>query len=212
MIVNNRPNNIIFDDDIIIINSENKLNDYYENKEQYKNKENYKNKEHYEIKENNKINDLLNMNTYVDKNITELYPNLKPLDSILLDNVISSSKEDIEFIGTNKSSNRYNRKLNNIPDEKDLVNIRYFNIFKNDTTNNFDLNSTNKYNEHILKKNQDIDSKVFNKQNKSQKLFKDAKTIATRFNKNSLYNDYKYELDYYEKIKTPWWEENAIYS
>ena len=28
------------------------------------------------------------------------------------------------------------------------------------------------------------------------------------FNKNSLINDYKNELDYYENAKTPWWYEN----
>ena len=49
---------------------------------------------------------------------------------------------------------------------------------------------------------------VAKEKNKNQKLFKDAKTIAARFNKNSLLKNYNTEINYYENLRTPWWSEN----
>lgn len=106
-------------------------------------------------------------------------------------------------------NDRYNRKLNNIPDEKDLINIMDTNILdlNDDLENEKKIIMANNL-ENIYDNKVDIDSKVFNKSNKSQKLFKDSKTIANRFTKNSIIDDYKSELDYYENLRTPWWSEN----
>jgi hypothetical protein len=100
-----------------------------------------------------------------------------------------------------------------VPNENEL-----FDIQKNNSSN-YEKVNTKKYDHDKVNKNIDmnigqdnsLDTKIFNKLNRSQKLFKDSKTIAARFNKNSLIDDYKYELNYYEKAKTPWWESNSKY-
>jgi len=152
---------------------------------------------------------------------------INTLDNQLKDNKFYQSadtNESNQFIPTNESrmNNRYNKKFNNIPSEQELYNMRKFNL-KNDNYSNDNLislfdNTKNlnakddgidmKYINKIIYNKNDIDTKIFNKTNKSQKLFKDAKTIAGRFTKNSIINDYKNELDYYQKLRTPWWEEN----
>ena len=128
----------------------------------------------------------------------------------------NENKKNVEllFLPNNESrlNNRYNRKYNNIPSEQELYNIRKYNLKQNiDLSNEDDIKSNmiNNLKTVYSKNNKNIDTKIFNKNNKSQKLFKDAKTIAGRFTKNSIIDDYKYELDYYEKLRTPWWSENV---
>jgi len=92
--------------------------------------------------------------------------------------------------------------------DKDLHNEMLYNEYLNELDNtkiNIKININNLNN---IKPTSDIDSLIYNKSKKNQKLYKDCKTIASRFNKNSLLNDYKLELDYYENAKTPWWYEN----
>ena len=53
-----------------------------------------------------------------------------------------------------------------------------------------------------------MDSKLYRKSQRTQKLAKDSKTIASNFGRNSLLESYKNDIDFYEKERTPWWEEN----
>ncbi len=185
--------NIIFDDDTILINSNNKVLEYSDNKEH---SEEYTNKEHSE--------------KYTNKEYFENPLDVKSLDDIILDNMISITTP-LDIKSSDKISDRYNRKLNNIPYESDLIEIRNYDIINNDNSFLFDNKDINYNNMKVIQKTNDIDSKIFNKSNKSQQLFKDSKTIAARFTKNSVINDYKSELDYYEKLRTPWWSSDAKY-
>ena len=199
-----QPTNIIFDDDIIMINSN---NDYYSSNE----KSNFKNKVATETaKPGVKIEQSLNI---IDtKNlVNEIYADIQSLDDIVLDNLISKSTETLNIKSGDKISNRYNRKYNNVPREADLMHIRNYDILNKDEIQNYDKESVNNNNMKTIQKKNDLDSKIFNKSNKSQKLFKDSKTIAGRFTKNSIIDDYKNELDYYEKLRTPWWVSEAKY-
>lgn len=199
------PTNIIFDDDIILINSNNKLYSSNTNGNlPTNNKANFENKA--EVNSN-----IDNTKSNTIKKISEL----KSIDDLVLDDFLTTSKDKkllpLNIISKDNISNRYNRKLNNIPDESDLMNIRNNDIINTEEFNNYDKDSVNSNNMQIIKNNNNIDSKIFNKSNKLQKLFKDSKTIAGRFTKNSIIEDYKNELDYYEKLRTPWWVSDAKY-
>ena len=143
--------------------------------------------------------------------VNEIYADIQSLDDIVLDNLISKSTETLNIKSGDKISNRYNRKYNNVPREADLMHIRNYDILNKDEIQNYDKESVNNNNMKTIQKKNDLDSKIFNKSNKSQKLFKDSKTIAGRFTKNSIIDDYKSELDYYEKLRTPWWVSEAKY-
>ena len=199
------PTNVIFDDDIIFINSNNTI--YSPNE-----KSTFENK--IDSKEPIKVEKKESTNLPISKPqniITDLYSNVKSLDDMVLDDLISKSTENINIISGDKTSNRYNRKLNNVPEENDLMHIRNYDIINKDNGDNYDKASVNNNNMKTIQKNNDLDSKIFNKSNKSQKLFKDSKTISGRFTKNSIIEDYKNELDYYEKLRTPWWVSDAKY-
>ena len=222
---NNNPSevsNIIFDDDVIIINSGNenllvsnskddsKLDNTKPNLDNTKpNLDNTKpNIDNTKSNIDNTKSNFESLN--YDKLTKDIMSDINPLDTMVLDGIIT--KSDLNIKNTDKLSNRYNRKLNNVPTESDLNNIRNSEIKNDDllsTDNLYDLDIINNHNMNILQKNNSLDSKYFNKSNKSQKLFKDAKTIAGRFTKNSINDDYKYELDYYEKLRTPWWAEDS---
>ena len=156
----------------------------------------------------------------------------KPIKKVLntkskkINNKISEVEKKIKTKNINKSYNDYNSNiLKNIKNNNHLLNDRYRlqkmhyydkdlhnemlqNEYLNELDNSNINNKINLNNINNIKPSSDIDSKIYNKSKKSQKLYKDAKTIASRFNKNSLINDYKNELDYYENAKTPWWYEN----
>lgn len=209
-----QPTNIIFDDDIIMINSN---NDYSSNeKSNFENKadsetakpvaDTEKDKTKPDVKKEKSLNIIDTKNL-----VNEIYNDIQSLDDIVLDNLISKSTEDLNIKYGDKMSNRYNRKYNNVPQEDDLMHIRNYDILNKDEIKDYDKESVNKNNMNTLQKKNDLDSKIFNKSNKSQKLFKDSKTIAGRFTKNSIIDDYKSELDYYEKLRTPWWVSEAKY-
>ena len=103
-----------------------------------------------------------------------------------------------------KINDRYNRKLNNNPNEYELIQF----LDNKNLINENCMNNELLINQDYLDNENTLDFKIFSKSNKSQKLFKDSKTIANRFTKNSIIDDYKNELDYYEKLRTPWWVEN----
>jgi len=199
------PTNVIFDDDIIFINSNNTIYSPNE-KSTFENKIDSKEPVKVEKKESTTLPILEPKNI-----ITNLYSNVKSLDDMVLDDLISKSTENINIISGDKTSNRYNRKLNNVPEENDLMHIRNYDIINNNDDDNYDKTSVNNNNMKTIQKNNDLDSKIFNKSNKSQKLFKDSKTISGRFTKKSIIEDYKNELDYYEKLRTPWWVSDAKY-
>jgi hypothetical protein len=201
-------NNIIFDDDIIIINSNNTANTNIE-KEEDKIKLNFKNKSYFENLENN-----MNIKT-TDVNIkSEMTPKEKSFNYETQQ--LNDEKEeaiDTYIEDNNRVNDRYNRKLNNVPNENELFDIQQNNSSNYEKVNKkkYDHNKVNKNIDMNIGQDNSLDTKIFNKSNRSQKLFKDSKTIAARFNKNSLIDDYKYELNYYEKAKTPWWESNSKY-
>lgn len=133
------------------------------------------------------------------KSINPINPPVKSINPII-DNRLKNEA---------RVSDRYNRKYNNIPNENELYNIRKYNfdsLINDEEEDETHLNASNNQNT-IYNNSKSIDNKIFNKSNRSQKLYKDSKTIANRFTKNSIIEDYKYELDYYQKQKTPWWEE-----
>jgi hypothetical protein len=197
-------NNIILDDDIIIIN------DNLKNKDSLNNSKNINKLSNFDNNNSNKIN--------IIKHVNELYDiPTKNLDNSLLENKINNNLDNNNLISTttllpkneSKLNNRYNRKFNNNPNENELYNIRNYQI--NHLINNEDDNTKQLINNNnllISNISNNIDSKIFTKTNKSQKLFKDSKTIQNRFTKDSILNDYKSELDYYQNLRTPWWEEN----
>lgn len=158
--------NYVSDDDIIIINSNNKCSP---------------------ITEPEKKSEFLNKKNNLDQNITLEIPKQSASSKVYYD----------------KINDRYNRKLNNVPSETDLVNVIDQNTLNEQLVNNDHINTKS-----LFTNENSLDFKNFSKSNRSQKLYKDTKTIATRFNKNSIINDYKSELDYYENLKTPWWVEN----
>ena len=53
----------------------------------------------------------------------------------------------------------------------------------------------------------DMDSKLYKKSQRNQKLAKDSKTIASNFGRNALIETYKNEIEFYQN-KQAWWEEN----
>lgn len=89
--------------------------------------------------------------------------------------------------------------------QNEILTNEYLNELENPTN---DINNYNSLN--VIITDDDIDSQLLNKSKKCQKLFKDSKTIAARFNKNSLYNEYSDELDFYEDLRTPWWSEDNM--
>lgn len=95
--------------------------------------------------------------------------------------------------------------------DKDLHNEILSNEYLNELENDMDNDKPNYNSLNVLIIDNDMDSKILNKSKRCQKSFKDSKTIASRFNKNTLKNNYIDELDYYEKTKTPWWSENIDY-
>ncbi len=210
---NNKPdeinlvsNNIMFDDDIILVNKSCNKKELFKN-----NTSNKPTPVKTIIKSNTKINE--NITT----NINEIFdlPDNTLEKQIEQNKITNDNKKNIEllFLPNNESreNNRYNRKYNNIPSEQELYNINKYNLKQKIdlyTEDDIKSNMVNNLKTVYSKNNKNIDTKIFNKNNKSQKLFKDAKTIAGRFTKNSIIEDYKYELDYYEKLRTPWWSEN----
>lgn len=146
------------------------------------------------------------------------------------------NNQEIENKNNNKILNsNYNKYQSNIIDtivkKGDLLNDRYSQLkdFKHDDSNlnniliysdiinNVDNLVDNLMDQELIQTNNintidnlllDADTKIYNKCKKNQKLFKDAKTIAARFNKNSLLNSYNTEINYYENLRTPWWSEN----
>jgi hypothetical protein len=176
--------NYISDDDVYIINSNNLLT----NSSVKKNSDFINNKSDIINNESNFINkksDIINNESNIIDNES---------------NIINNNK--IQHF--DKINDRYNRKLNYNPNEYELIQfLDNKNLINENNMNNEPLN-----NQDYLDNDNSIDFKIFSKSNKSQKLFKDSKTIASRFTKNSIIDDYKSELDYYEKLRTPWWVDN----
>lgn len=202
--------------DIININKSykhcNSMFDLFSNKESIENP-----KDNKDIK----INEQIESNDKINNNITE---------SKVLKN------QEIENNNNNKNINsNYNKYQSNIIDtitkKGDIITDRYSNLkdFKhndndltniliyNDIINNVDNLVDNLMDQDLIETNNintidnlllDADTKIYNKCKKNQKLYKDAKTIAARFNKNSLLNSYNTEINYYENLRTPWWSEN----
>ncbi len=164
--------NYVSDDDIIIINSNNKYT------------------LDSPITKPEKKSEFLNKKNNLDQNITLEIPKQSASSKVYYD----------------KINDRYNRKLNNVPSETDLVNVIDQNTLNEQLDN--EVNNDHINTKSLFTNENSLDFKNFSKSNRSQKLYKDTKTIAVRFNKNSIINDYKSELDYYENLKTPWWVEN----
>ena len=126
----------------------------------------------------------------------------------ILSNIINNLSKKGDII-SNRDSNLKDFKY----EDQDLNNI----LIYNDIINNVDNLVDSIMDQEIIEKNNintidnlllDADTKIYNKCKKNQKLFKDAKTIAARFNKNSLLKNYNTEINYYENLRTPWWSEN----
>jgi hypothetical protein len=121
-----------------------------------------------------------------------------------LDNNIESN--DITLPHEEILNDRYNPLITNFNDSQ----LQH--IIDNSSSNNQAMESSN-YNDLLLddvQKNMllDMDSKLYKKSQRNQKLAKDSKTIASNFGRNALIETYKNEIDFYQKEKSPWWEEN----
>lgn len=169
---------------------------------------------------NNFIN---NKKSNFDNKGKEIIDDIYDLPNNQLENEIKEikqNKDKSEIQITNNSNfesrenNRYNRNRIQIPKENDLIQITNYNLNKYIENTNQDevYNILDElYNKNINDIDNDknsIDNKLKNKSQHNQKLYKDSKTIRARFNKNSIINSYKSELDYYENLNTPWWSEN----
>lgn len=122
-----------------------------------------------------------------------------------LDNKLSDSSTDITLPNEEILNDRYNPLITNY-DDSQLQNI----INRSSSTNQA-MESSN-YNDLLLdgvQKNMllDMDSKLYKKSQRNQKLAKDSKTIASNFGRNALMETYKNEIDFYQN-KQAWWEEN----
>ena len=154
--------------------------------------------------------------------ISESYDNRQEIENILHSKESTFKKQPIvldEFI-----NNTDDKKVDESIPNTEILNDRYnpfiveYNdddlrsIINTDTQSNNSKDSTNNYGELLiedLKKNMDfdMDSKLYIKSQRNQKLAKDSKTIASNFGRNALIETYKNDIDFYEKERTPWWEE-----
>jgi len=187
------------------------------------------------IKNNKILNSIQSNNTKpVIENILtgEIIESIDKIDNVNNENIIegfenklsdTSIESSIQPVLTelkNKTkymNNKLNNRYNNIYTAKHLQIDRYNEQELNDLQMNniidnveLESNNDNSYmieesRKRIIQPSHDIDSNIYNKSNRLQKLYKDSKTITARRNKNTLINDYKHELNYYEKQKTPWW-------
>jgi hypothetical protein len=165
-------------------------------------------------------------------NVTLVNPENKPTDNKLTNEVnykIPEVEKNIKSKNINQNYNNYSSTiLDNLKKNQHLLNDRYnllkihyydkdlqnemlSNEYLNELENDMDNDKPNYNSLNVIILDNDIDSKILNKSKRCQKSFKDSKTIASRFNKNTLKNNYIDELDYYEKIKTPWWSEDIDY-
>jgi hypothetical protein len=183
---------------------------------------------HIDLFQNEKIEDISKMEK------TEKMENPKTLEKpTLVENTNNSKPEnykipEVEKNIKSKDINLQYKKysngiLDNIKKNQNLLNDRYRlqkihyydkdlhnEMLANEFLNELETNALNSNNVDVLiiDTDNDIDNKILNKSNRCQKLFKDSKTIAARFNKNSMVDNYAPELDYYEQSRTPWWAEN----
>ena len=139
-------------------------------------------------------------------------PKLKKAESsfnkmpeILLEGLENNSNGDITLPHEEILNDRYNPLITNYADSQ------LQNIIDGTSSNNQAMESPN-YNELLLddvQKNMllDMDSKLYKKSQRNQKLAKDSKTIASNFGRNALIETYKNEIEFYQN-KQAWWEEN----
>lgn len=108
---------------------------------------------------------------------------------------------------TEKSTNRYNRKKNNIIFDEELQNISLKNVIhKNDLESFENININNNNNLNILTDYQtDFDSQIYLKSKKDQNKFKKSKTISSKFTKNLMNNNFEYNFEENKRTE-PWWE------
>ena len=140
-------------------------------------------------------------------------PKLKKAESsfnkrpdILLEGLENNvEKSDITLPHEEILNDRYNPLITNFSDSQ----LQY--LINNSSSNNQAMESSN-YNDLLLdgvQKNMllDMDSKLYKKSQRNQKLAKDSKTIASNLGRNALIETYKNEIDFYQN-KQAWWEEN----
>ena len=191
----------------------------------------FSNKENVENPVNNTVNNPVNntVNNPVNNPVNNTINNLDDNTKILKNQEIEN-KNNNKIINSNYNKYQSNI-INNLSKNGDIISNRDSNLkdFKyedqdlnniliyNDIINNVDNLVDSIMDQEIIEKNNintidnlllDVDTKIYNKCKKNQKLFKDAKTIAARFNKNSLLKNYNTEINYYENLRTPWWSEN----
>lgn len=206
-LINNLNNNLIDQDNNMEYNNYSFFMNKPITKNIFKNKSNFNNKKksYFENKENES---------------KQIIDDIYDLPNIELENEIKNNKDhsEIQFINNinyeARENNRYDRNRRLQPTENELIQINHYNFNKQIENNNedevyniIDELYTKNIND-INNDNETIDKKLKNKSQHNQKLFKDSKTIQARFNKNSILNSYKNELDYYENLNTPWWSEN----
>lgn len=126
------------------------------------------------------------------------YPN------ILLEGLDNKLDNDVTLPHVELLNDRYNPLITNYADSQ-LQNIVITSSEQGVESDNYnDLLIDNVQKNMLL----DMDSKLYKKSQRNQKLAKDSKTIASNFGRNALIETYKNELDFYQKEKSPWWEEN----
>jgi hypothetical protein len=129
------------------------------------------------------------------------------MPEILLEGLENNTNSDITLPHEEILNDRYNPLITNYADSQ----LQH--IIDDSSSTNQAMESSN-YNDLLLdgvQKNMllDMDSKLYKKSQRNQQLSKDSKTIASNFGRNALMESYKNEIDFYEKEKTPWWQENV---
>jgi len=120
-----------------------------------------------------------------------------------IDNNVESN--DITLPHEEILNDRYNPLITNFDD------YQLQHIIDSSSSNNQAMESSN-YNDLLLddvQKNMllDMDSKLYKKSQRNQKLAKDSKTITSHLGRNALIETYKNEIEFYQN-KQAWWEEN----
>lgn len=128
------------------------------------------------------------------------------MPEILLEGLDNNAEiNDITLPHEEILNDRYNPLITNYNDSQ----LRH--IIDSSSSSSQAMESSN-YNDLLLddvQKNMllDMDSKLYKKSQRNQKLAKDSKTIASNFGRNALIETYKNEIESYQN-KQAWWEEN----
>jgi hypothetical protein len=157
------------------------------------------NENNYDNDETNEIHELQNLHELIPTISNEIK---EETNIEKISNFINNTTTKL----VDKLNDRYNRKKN-----KHILDDELYDIIKqeDDITDNEFIKKINDNKDNTINNKKNMDSKINNKNKKSQSLFKDSLTIRNNFTKDSIKGDFVDELNYYENLRTPWWYEST---